>query len=197
MLSPIYFSETLFLSRSANAEIDYICGADGVRKNYFCVNLSDSQPKGILRKIMLMDEQLLDVAGLDMDRIGTLARAFSDKQTFLYYKEIEHTTKLLEQIRVQFDVIELIKKNYALLDVETNEPVMITGETFVIGSEKRKCHLFIDNLRVSRVHATIAVKGGDTYIMDMGSKTSCYIFLYMLKYKKRHICRFLLNTKEG
>lgn len=84
-----------------------------------------------------------------------------------------------------------------LLDVETNEPVMITGETFVIGSEKRKCHLFIDNLRVSRVHATIAVKGGDTYIMDMGSKTSCYIFLYMLKYKKRHICRFLLNTKEG
>lgn len=119
MLSPIYFSETLFLSRSANAEIDYICGADGVRKNYFCVNLSDSQPKGILRKIMLMDEQLLDV--------------------------------------------------------ETNEPVMITGETFVIGSEKRKCHLFIDNLRVSRVHATIAVKGGDTYIMDMGSMNGTFL----------------------
>ena len=119
-----FISESLFLSKSANMEIDLVCGEDGVRKNYFCVNLSQEQPKGILKTIMRMDDQVLDNAGLDMDRIGTLARAFSDKQTFLYHFEAEHRKKLLEQINDQFDVMDAgEKKSFALIDVEKIPPL--------------------------------------------------------------------------
>ena len=170
-----FISEALFLSKSANMEIDSICGEEGFHKNYFCVNLSDKQPKGILKNIMLMDEEVLDKCGLDMDRIGTLARAFSDKQTFLYYSELEHAKKLLEQIHTQFDVIDVVLKSYALVDVENSKVIPIEGDSFVIGREPRKNHLVIENDSVSKVHATISERGGEKYIMDMGAMNGTFL----------------------
>ncbi len=171
-----FISESLFLSKSANMEIDLVCGEDGVRKNYFCVNLSEEQPKGILKTIMRMDDQVLDNAGLDMDRIGTLARAFSDKQTFLFHFEAEHRTKLLEQIKDQFDVMDAgEKKSYALIDVENGEMIPILHDTFSIGKWEEKNHFVINDVTVSRVHAIISINGSECHIMDMGAGYGTYL----------------------
>ena len=159
-----FISEAFFVSKSANMEVELLCGEGGLRKNYFCVNLSDKQPNGIMKSAMLMDAE-----GFDMDRIGVLARAFSDKQTFLYYSEWEHSKKLVEQIHMQFDVMDLVIKSYALVDVMNNDVIPITSDSFMIGREKLKNHLVIEDGSVSRVHAAISENDGEKYIMDMGA----------------------------
>ncbi|MBQ8233015.1 MAG: FHA domain-containing protein [Lachnospiraceae bacterium] len=172
-----FLSESLFLSRSANMEIDFVCGdQNGIKKNYFCINLTDEQPKGILKSIMRMEDSVLDNAGLDMDRIGTLARAFSDKQTYLYHSEAEHQKKLLEQIATQFDVIEpALKKSCFLLREENGEVIPITQDSFMIGKEARKCHYSLDDTLTSRVHAVISSHETEHSIMDMGTINGTFL----------------------
>ena len=76
-----YIGENLFLSRSVNREIELVLGdKKQPRKNYFGVNLSDEQPSHIMRTVLRKEDDVLDLAGMDMERISTLARAFSDKK---------------------------------------------------------------------------------------------------------------------
>lgn len=171
-----FLSESLFLSKSANLEIDYVCGSDGIsRKNYFCVNLTQMQPKGILRSIMSIDDEAFEQSGLDMERIRILSGAFRDNQTYLYHSDAEHKVKLLEQITAQFDVIEKREKKQGVLLTENGEEILITPEPFLIGRERGKCHYIVNDGSVSRMHASISVNGGETFLMDHGA--ACGTFL--------------------
>ena len=108
-----YLSQNLFLSQSVNKEIDYTCNSkndneDGatIGKNYFCVNLTDFQPKDILKAVMRMDDDVLEKSGIDMDRIVVLGKAFKDQTTYIRYSDKNHVIDLLNQIRNQFNVID-------------------------------------------------------------------------------------------
>lgn len=111
-----FLSENLFLSGSVNKEIDLVRGnKEQPQKNYFCVNLSDVQPSRILRNIMRMDDSLLDSAGLDMERIGILAKAYSDKSTYLRFSDSAHRKDLIDQILSQFNVVDAFTSNRGCL----------------------------------------------------------------------------------
>lgn len=115
-----------------------VCGTEQqVHKNYFCVNLTNGQPKDILKTIMRMDDEVLEKAGLDMDRIGVLAKAFSDRQTYLQKIGLGHSQRLLNQIKEQFDVMEAKKnKRGILVHEESNTVVEITEDILQMGNQK-------------------------------------------------------------
>lgn len=173
-----YLSENMFLSKSVNEEISLVCGTEQQsRKNYFCVNLSDGQPKDILRNIMRMDDDVLEHAGLDMDRIGVLAKAFSDKQTYLQQAGLGHRVNLIDQIKEQFDVIgEAKKKRGILIEKLTGRVIEITSDIFTMGRAgyaMNSC-VFNDNY-VSRIHATIITREDDYLLVDNVSACGTYL----------------------
>lgn len=173
-----FLSENLFLSKSANQEIDVVMGSENVPfKNYFCVNLTEVQPNRILRNILRLEDSVLDNAGLDMDRIATLAKAFSDKQTYLSIFDVEHKKNLLHQIASQFDVTEAaIGKRGYLINKATDERIQITEDSFAVGKEQRKCHYCIENdSAVSRWHMCIKSDGRENAVMDMGAANGTYL----------------------
>lgn len=173
-----FLSENLFLSESANKEIDIVTGdKEQLRKNYFCINLSDSKPSHILRNILRMDDEILDHAGLDMGRIAVLANAFSDKMTYLSFSDPGHQKDLIDQIASQFDVIKTREHNRGyLMHKETGEKILITEDNFIVGRTRRKCHYCIENdVAVSTVHFAILSDQMSNLLMDFGSMNGTYI----------------------
>lgn len=173
-----YISEGSFLSKSVNQEIDLVVG-DGqeVHKNYFCVNLTEEQPSRILRNILRLDDEVLDLAGMDMDRIATLSKAFSDKQTYLLFSEFEHGKKLLNQISMQFDVMNLKNKNRGYFIIEgSEEKIQITEDVFMIGRNPNLCHYCINNDKcVSRIHICLYAEPKGIIISDMNTINGTYL----------------------
>lgn len=173
-----FLSENLFLSESVNKEIDIVRGSDEQsRKNYFCVNLSDLSPSRILRSIMRMDDAVLDLAGLDMDRISVLANAFSDKMTYLRFSDPSHGKALIEQISSQFNVLDTVSYNRGyLLNKHTGERIPITEDTFVVGRTRRKCHYCIENDNdVSVVHFSVLSGPSGNLLMDFGATNGTFL----------------------
>lgn len=173
-----FLSENLFLSRAANQEIDLVRGSGAQpKKNYFCVNLSEVQPSRILRNILRMDDTALDNAGLDMDRIAILANAFSDKQTYLSFFETEHRKHLIDQITMQFNVVEPAEKNRGhLVHKESGQVVPITEDSFMIGRNARKCHYCISgDDTVSTVHVCIGSDKSGSVVMDLGAMNGTFV----------------------
>lgn len=173
-----FISENSFLSKSVNQEIDLVIGEDNqAGKNYFCVNLTEEQPSRILRNILRMDDEVLDVAGLDMDRIATLARAFSDKQTYLPFSAVEHSKQLLNQIAIQFDVMNRQQEKFGYFIPEgSSERIQIIEDTFFIGRDRRMCHYCIDSdSSVSKIHIRIDSEGGEARVIDMNAANGTYL----------------------
>ncbi len=169
-----FLSENLFLSKSANQEIDLARGnGTQARKNYFCVNLTNEQPSRILRSILRLDDTVLDNAGIDMDRIAVLANAFSDRQTYLSFHEAEHRTHLIAQIKAQFNVLEPSERSQGyLLCKNTGETIHLTEDTFMIGRNPRKCHYCITtDTRISVMHLCIRSDQNGCFIIDLGTTT--------------------------
>jgi len=180
-----FLSENLFMSASANKEIRFVCSGSasgGRAKNYFCVNLTDKQPSGILRNIMLMDSSILESCGLDMDRIAVLASAFSDRQTYLPYSAGDHTERLIEQISRQFDVISFsavaqpgtVKHAY-LERIPDSSRIPIDREAFYIGRLARKCNFTLDDRYVSSLHAAIYLTASGYALTDMNSSNGTFL----------------------
>lgn len=174
-----YLSENMFLSKSVNEEISLVCDTEQqVKKNYFCVNLTEGQPKDILKNIMRMDDEVLEYAGLDMDRIGVLARAFSDKQTYLQHSVIGYRIDLLEQIKEQFDVMDIRKhKRRFLKHLGTNAMIEITEDRYMIGKHiPNDCQgfCFSDHF-VSAIHMCINTVGGESTVMDLGAANGTFV----------------------
>lgn len=173
-----FLSENLFLSGSVNKEIDLVRGnKEQSQKNYFCVNLTDVQPSRILRNIMRMDDMLLDSAGLDMERIGILAKAYSDKMTYLRFSDSTHRKDLIDQISMQFNVVEAFTQNRGyLVDKKENKKISITEDTFIVGRTRRKCHYCIENdFGVSVVHFSVISSPKGSMIMDFGASNGTYV----------------------
>lgn len=173
-----FLSENLFLSGSVNKEIDLVRGnKEQSQKNYFCVNLTDVQPSRILRNIMRMDDMLLDSAGLDMERIAILAKAYSDKMTYLRFSDSTHRKDLIDQITMQFNVVEAFTQNRGyLVDKKENKKISITEDTFIIGRTRRKCHYCIENDScVSVVHFSVISTPKGSMIMDFGAINGTYV----------------------
>lgn len=170
-----FLSENLFLSESVNKEIDIVTGCEG--KNYFCVNLSDLSPGRILRSIMRMDDEVLDRAGFHMERVSVLSNAFSDSMTYLRFADLGHRKDLIEQIAMQFNVMETAEQRRGyLIDQNTGKKIEITTDSFVVGRTERKCHYCIeDDVRVSSVHFTLSTDGGRNLIMDFGSMNGTFL----------------------
>ena len=173
-----FLSENLFLSESVNKEIDLVRGnKEQSLKNYFCVNLSDMLPSRILRNIMRMDDSVLDLAGLDMERISVLANAFSDKMTYLRFSDSTHRKDLVDHISSQFNVMEILKQNRGyLLDKKTDQKIPITEDNFIVGRTRRKCHYCVEgDDSVSVVHFSILSSPKGNMIMDFGAINGTYI----------------------
>ena len=173
-----FLSENLFLSESVNKEIDLVRGnKEQSQKNYFCVNLTDVQPSRILRNIMRMDDVLLDSAGLDMERIGILAKAYSDKMTYLRFSDSTHRKDLIDQISMQFNVVEAFTQNRGyLVDKKTEHKIPITENNFIVGRARRKSHYSIEgDSYVSVVHFSIISSPKGSMIMDNGAENGTYV----------------------
>lgn len=104
-----YMSENLFLSPSANREIEITLGlmankADAASSfiNYFCVNLTDRSPVSILSASMALSRK----QPLDMRQISILCQAFPDNSTYICFHAPDHRTELLSQIDAQFGVVD-------------------------------------------------------------------------------------------
>ncbi len=102
-----YLSEALFLSEGLERELAFAVGdgSEDSGKNYFCVNLAGMMPTKILRGIIrrYSDEEL-EERGID-ERITELVSAFSDKATYIEYKEGGgHIPHLTRQLCEQFNV---------------------------------------------------------------------------------------------
>ena len=172
-----YISENSFLSKSINQEIDLVIRDNKeASKNYFCVNLTDKQPSHILRSILRMDDEMLDKAGIDMDGIATLSKAFSDKQTYLSYSSIEHEEQLLRQIEIQFDVMNHKEENRGYFVIKGSENVIsIKGDDFFIGRDSRMCdYCFFDDKSVSRINCCITKEEAGDALIDMKSTNGTY-----------------------
>lgn len=169
-----FLSNNLFLSKSVNQEIDIVRGNGGQPlKNYFCVNLANKAPSHILRNIMRMDDEVLDRAGLDMERIAVLAGAFSDKMTYLPFSDPSHRKDLVNQISAQFNVMDALQpqRGYLILQ-STGERIPITEDAFVVGRTSRKCHYSVtDDHLLSVVHFSIYSDPRGCMILDYGSTT--------------------------
>lgn len=97
-----YMSPNLFLSGSANSEMDMLRrfdkdATDG-RLRYFSVNLTDHSPVAILAHCLQDPEN----PPLTMAQIHILSGMFTDKSTYVNYHHRRHREDLLEQIRGQF-----------------------------------------------------------------------------------------------
>ena len=104
-----YMSENLFLSSSANREIEITLGLMANKSdtfsgfiNYFCVNLTDRSPVSILSAAMALSRE----RPLDMRQISILCQAFPDNSTYICYHAPDHRTELLSQIDAQFGVVD-------------------------------------------------------------------------------------------
>ncbi len=107
-----YISENLFLSRSIQTEIEIACGQDtkstipGIRRKYFCVNLTDKRPSKILKHVF-SDKQFPDVEdemSAQSEWVNTLTTAFPDKATYLPFDNPSHKTNLVQQISLNFGI---------------------------------------------------------------------------------------------
>lgn len=136
-----FMSKNLFLSPSANKEIELVCnlasGNDAAKQNiinYFSVNLTDKMPKQILSDAM----QDTSFSVIDMSMIGVLGKAFPDNAYYLYYNSAEHTSELISQIQNQFGVISDQESSVVLFTDTASSSVFIgtLGET--LSSPKRK-----------------------------------------------------------
>ena len=164
-----FISESMFLSKSVNQEIDLVIGEEKQpRKNYFCVNLSEEQPSRILRSILRMEDEVIDLAGLDMDRISVLSRAFRDQQTYLSFSDIQHEKQLLDQICNQFDVVNSQKESRGYFTITgRDEKIYITEDMFMIGKDNRFNHYVISNdSYVSRQHMCVICGSAGVMISD-------------------------------
>ncbi len=158
-----FMSKNLFLSRSANREIEIVCNRTKDSKNssenalnYFSVNLTQKMP------IQTLSEAMQDGSGetLDMNMISVLCQIFPDSSTYLYYDSLEHKSELISQIRNQFGVI-CDENNYAIVK-DTSPCSLFIG---TLGFESLNGHkVLIDKL--SKALEKISVT---TYIMQENS----------------------------
>lgn len=106
-----YMSENLFLSASANREIEITKRRNTDKEsqntiNYFGVNLTDNLPIDILSSAIRSDTD----HKLDMKQISILSHSFPDNSTYICYDTPNHTEELISQIRNQFGVIKETKE---------------------------------------------------------------------------------------
>lgn len=107
-----YLSENLFLSRSIQTEIQIACGTDGdpsvpgIKRNYFCVNLTSMQPSKILRTVFPHKEFKDSEDEMTEQNLwfNTLATAFPDKATYLTFHNPHHKVNLVQQISGNFGI---------------------------------------------------------------------------------------------
>ncbi len=107
-----FLSENLFLSQSIQTEIHIACGDDGdpnapkMRRNFFCVNLTDKCPSKILTDVFSAKQfsGVEDEMTARGDWVETLRNAFPDKATYLSFDEPHHKANLVEQIGINFGI---------------------------------------------------------------------------------------------
>lgn len=136
-----FMSKNLFLSQSANKEIQMVCTlasnnemANQNTINYFSVNLTEKLP------IQILSESMQDTAfsAIDMSMISVLAKAFPDNAYYLYYSSPEHTTELISQIQSQFGVISTQESPVVLHTDTASSSVFIGTLGESLSSPKRK-----------------------------------------------------------
>ena len=108
-----YLSENLFLSRSIETEISIALGEDevismpGIKKDYFCVNITDLSPSKILKGVYSKKDfpDTEDEMKAQFNWVEMLQKAFPDKATYLSFNNPHHRANLVEQIGVVFSII--------------------------------------------------------------------------------------------
>ena len=119
----------MFLSESIFKEIEFTSAKKRpniiLQKNYFCVNLNNSNISDILYEVQGI-QRTMGVAPLDTKKLNTLTKTFSDDDTYIKYSSSYHIDELIEQIQNKFDV--------------TNR-----------GSEEQASVLMLDNIKEPRL----------------------------------------------
>lgn len=176
-----FISENLFLSRSVNQEIDLVCGkGTNYEKPFFSVNLTQKLPAMILRSIMRMDDEVLERAALDMDRIGALANAFGDRRTYLPFSDLNHRQQLENTVKKQFPSVihrkndAAAEKVYYLLHEINGETIPLKDEICLFGRDAQLNYRIKDSA-VSRCHFSIVNLMNRSLLVDYGALNGTFL----------------------
>lgn len=177
-----FISENLFLSRSVNQEIDLVCGkGTPYEKPFFSVNLTQKLPVLILRSIMRMDDEVLERAALDMDRIGALANAFGDRRTYLPFSDLNHRQQLENAVKKQFPSVihrengaaTAAKLHYLICEM-SGERIPLKDEVCLFGRDMQLNYRIKDSA-VSRCHFSIVNLMDRSLLVDHKTLNGTYI----------------------
>lgn len=85
--------------------------------------------------------------------------------------------QLLNQINIQFDVMNLPEKKRGYFTNEENgENIPITGDDFWIGRDRRMCHYCIEkDSSVSKIHICISCESLGVVLLDMNTRNGTYL----------------------
>ena len=102
-----YLSTNMFLSESIFKEIKFTSAKKKpniiLNKNYFCVNLQDSNISDMLFKVQEIQRNE-GMARLDTKKLNLITSTFSDNDTYIKFNSSFHIDELIEQIQNKFDV---------------------------------------------------------------------------------------------
>lgn len=102
-----YLSTNMFLSDSVFKEIEFTKTKRRSQiipqKNYFCVNLQDSNISDMLFSAQKF-QRSQGMPRLDTKKLNILTATFSDDDTYIKYNSPHHVDELVEQIQRKFDV---------------------------------------------------------------------------------------------
>lgn len=184
-----FMSEELFLSRSVNQEIKMVCDKDApTKKPYFSVNLTDMSPFQIIRSVMRKDDAVLNEAGLDTERLNDLTRAFSDRQTYLAFSEVNHRNRLIREIRKQFPTTvglpcswdrvgsqDVLSRPRYLEALGSGDAIQLRMGIMNVGRDPTWAHYHVRSPFVGRRHLVIECDEKYTWITDLGSVNGTFV----------------------
>ena len=165
-----FMSKELFLSKSANIEIQLVHNlTSGKEKNIssiincFSVNLTDKKPIQILSETMR--DAVTDT--LDMNMVSVLCQAFPDNATYLHYDAPDHTSELISQIQNQFGVIYNPENNTTI--VKDTSPCSVFIGTFdyeTLGQRRNLIHRLCDALEKVSITPYVMQEHKEGYVND-------------------------------
>jgi hypothetical protein len=130
-----YLSTNMFLSESVFKEIEFTKTKKKShlipQKNYFCVNLQDSNISDMLFSVQEY-QRSHGISRLDTKKLNILTATFSDDDTYIPYNSPHHVDELVEQIQRKFDVTNNTSRtseNELALDSITNPRIALFAFT--------------------------------------------------------------------
>lgn len=92
-----------------------------------------------------------------------------------FYEKL-YTSQGIGECLISEDYDGTTKNHYILQNIDDCESKaeLIDG-TYIVGSDKRKCHICIEDIAVSRLHAILSVSDSNVLVRDMNTTNGTFI----------------------